>query len=104
MKLVEQKIDEKAELLKPEELRELAGQVPGWQASKADLVREFEFGSFREAMDFANDIADLAERERHHPDILISFKKVRVTLRTHKAGGVTRNDFILAARIDQLRS
>lgn len=53
-------------------------------------------------MAFVNRVAAVAEEQRHHPDIRISYNKVRLTLSTHKIGGLSRNDFILAAKIDRL--
>lgn len=82
-------------------LAQLAG---GWKVTDAmRLVRELRFRDFRQAMDFANRIADLAEAEQHHPDLLVAWGKMRVTLTTHSVGGLSDNDFILAAKIDSLR-
>jgi len=66
------------------------------------LEREFKFKNFREALDFTNAVGDLAEAEGHHPDIYLAWGKVRITLWTHAAKGLTENDFILAAKIDGL--
>lgn len=77
----------------------------GWKAkSQPDkIVKDFEFKDFKEAVAFLNKVAELAETEGHHPDILLhSYKKVRVELWTHKIGGLHKNDFILAAKIDKL--
>ena len=68
------------------------------------IERQFRFKDFREAIAFVNKVADLAESEGHHPDIFISWNKVRLTLTTHKIGGLSRNDFVLAAKIDELLS
>jgi len=77
-------------------------EVPGWSLEGAAIKREFQFKDFREAMAFVNEVADVAEGQAHHPDIFISYKTVRLTLTTHKIGGLSQNDFIVAARIDQL--
>ncbi len=66
------------------------------------LEREFKFKNFVEALAFTNAVGALAEEQNHHPDIYLSWGMVRVTLWTHKAGGLTENDFILAAKIDCL--
>lgn len=66
------------------------------------LIREFICKDFREAMTLVNRVADLAEAEQHHPDIEISYNKVRLKLSTHSIGGLSRNDFILAAKIDRI--
>ena len=84
------------------EARELARAVPDWSLSDKQNEREFKFDDFRRAMAFVNRLADLAEEQGHHPDIFISYSRVRLTLSTHKIGGLSRNDFILAARINQL--
>lgn len=81
---------------------ELLPQVPAWSLGQGSLVREFRFKDFRQAMAFVNRVADLAEGEGHHPDIGIYYSRVRLTLTTHKLGGLSRNDFILAAKIDAL--
>jgi 4a-hydroxytetrahydrobiopterin dehydratase len=86
-----------------EEARELARSVPLWTLSRKWIKREFKFDDFRQAMAFVNRVADAAEKQVHHPDIFISYDRVLLTLSTHNVGGLSRNDFILAARIDALR-
>ena len=66
------------------------------------IQREFTFPDFRTAMAFAVRVGELAEREGHHPDIHLSWGKVRVETWTHKISGLHQNDFILAAKIDAL--
>ena len=68
------------------------------------LDRSWSFPDFAEALAFTNRIGALAEVEGHHPDILLAWGKVRVTLWTHKIDGLTESDFILAAKIDGLPS
>ena len=85
-----------------EEARELASQAPGWSLTDTSLAREFTFQDFREAISFVNRVADIAEREGHHPDITIYYNKVRLSLSTHNIGGLSRNDFILAAKISKV--
>lgn len=79
--------------------------VPGWNLSDdgKEISRDFAFRDFKEAMAFVNNIADLAEGEGHHPDILIKWNKVSLTLTTHAIGGLSTNDFILAAKVDQIK-
>ena len=80
-----------------------AAAVPGWQLSEDRIRRHFRFRDFREAMAFLNAMAEIAESEGHHPDFhLHDYATVDVELRTHAAGGLTENDFILAAKIDRL--
>ena len=65
------------------------------------LTRDYTLGNFKQAMAFANRVADIAEEQGHHPDILIhGWKYVTLRIATHATGGLSKNDFILAARID----
>jgi 4a-hydroxytetrahydrobiopterin dehydratase len=66
------------------------------------IKRDFSFADFKEAMAFVNKVADIAETESHHPDITISYNKVVISLWTHAIGGLSENDFIMAAKIDEL--
>ena len=84
----------------------LLAHLPGWQVEEAQghrqLVREFRAHDFVGAVDLVNRITPIAEAESHHPDLLVGWGRVRVQLWTHAAGGLTENDFIMAARIDEL--
>ena len=73
-----------------------------WTDSEAALERTFEFSSFPEAIAFVNRVAELAERENHHPDIAISYKAVTLRWTTHSAGGITDRDRELAGLTDAL--
>lgn len=74
-----------------------------WEIKKGKrLVRRFKFPDFKQAFEFATAIAELAESEGHHPDLEIGWGRLEVFLTTHVAGGLTRNDFIMAAKIDEL--
>ncbi|GBD19558.1 MAG: 4a-hydroxytetrahydrobiopterin dehydratase [Dehalococcoidia bacterium] len=74
-------------------------ELPGWQRQGDALVREFRFKNFREAMAFVNRVAELAEEQRHHPDITIRYNRVQLALTTHEAGGITERDVELARKI-----
>jgi len=74
----------------------------GWTETEGALVREFTFDSFPAAIAFVQRLADLAERENHHPDLEISYRRVTVRWSTHSAGGVTDRDRDLAARTVEL--
>ncbi len=87
-------------LLSGGDVSKLLNGLPQWSLGNRAIVGEFTFRSFKEAMEFVNEVAELANAEDHHPDIFISYNKVRLTLTTHKAGGLTCKDFILAAKID----
>lgn len=89
-----------------QERRELQPQIPDWQVREVEgveqLWREFHFKDFAAALAFTNRVAELAEAEGHHPALLLEYGKVGVAWWTHKIGGLHRNDFIMAARTDQL--
>lgn len=85
------------------EVQKLLAQLPRWTHEGKQIVREFEFKNFIQAMAFLNKVATIAESEGHHPDFtLYSYKKVRVVLWTHSVQGLTENDFIVAAKIDEV--
>jgi 4a-hydroxytetrahydrobiopterin dehydratase len=73
-----------------------------WQEVDGALQRTVECPSFPDAIAFVNRVAELAERENHHPDIAVSYKKVTLRWTTHSAGGITERDRELAARSDEL--
>lgn len=85
-----------------ESARELVQQVPGWSLEESRLARRFRFKHFVDAMAFVNRVAALAEAEGHHPDIYISWNRVRLELTTHAIKGLSDNDFIMAAKINEL--
>ncbi len=82
------------------EAEELLRDLSGWALRDKNIEREFHFKDFREAMEFVNNVALLSEARGHHPDIFISYDRVRLTLSTHKIDALSCRDFVLAARID----
>jgi len=88
--------------LSAREAEELFREVPKWSLKEKSIERELRFKDFRQAMDCVNKIAAVAEEEGQHPDIFISYNRVRLFLSTHKIGGLSRNDFILASKIGRL--
>lgn len=88
--------------LTTEEQKALLPQVPGWQVIEERLVKNFIFDGFPAAIAFVQRMADLAESEGHHPDFCVHYAKVEVSLWTHAIGGLSENDFILAAKIEPL--
>ncbi len=92
------------EPLKGEEIFKMAKQISqDWKViDEHKLEREFKFKDFKEALDFVNKVGALAEEEQHHPDIYLTWGKVKINLWTHKINGLHTNDFILAAKIDEL--
>lgn len=89
-----------------EEIAELKPQIPEWDIVERDgiprLERTYRFKNFAEALEFTNRVGALAEEEGHHPAILTEWGKVTVSWWTHKIKGLHRNDFIAAAKTDQI--
>ena len=76
----------------------------GWTAVKTHhLEKEFGFKDFKSALAFTNRVGALAEKQGHHPDMYLAWGRVRILLWTHAVGGVTENDFVLAARIERVK-
>ena len=85
------------------EAAELSAQVPDWTRDGNRLLeREFSFRNFRDAFGFVARAALVAEAEGHHPDIELGWGRAAFKLTTHAASGLTRNDFVMAVKIDQL--
>ncbi|HEY2578628.1 MAG TPA: 4a-hydroxytetrahydrobiopterin dehydratase [Streptosporangiaceae bacterium] len=78
------------------------GSVPSWERSGDSIARTVTRDDFRAAMLYVGAVAFLAEEANHHPDILVQWNQVTLTLSTHSAGGLTAGDFALARRIDGL--
>ena len=72
----------------------------GWSRKSNALMKEFRFSSFRDAIVFVNRVATLADGANHHPDILVQYDRVQITLSTHSAGGITEKDLKLAEQLD----
>jgi 4a-hydroxytetrahydrobiopterin dehydratase len=89
-----------------DEVAELHPQIPEWDIVEVDgvkrLERAFTFDDFREALDFTREVGEIAEEEGHHPALLTEWGRTTVTWWTHKIRGLHRNDFIMAAKTDQL--
>ncbi|HEX3352916.1 MAG TPA: 4a-hydroxytetrahydrobiopterin dehydratase [Terriglobales bacterium] len=89
--------------MKGRELQGILQQVPQWKAvDEHHITRTFTFPDFKQALEFVNRVGEVAEHQGHHPDILLTWGKVEITLWTHKIDGLTHSDFIMAAKIDQL--
>lgn len=81
----------------------LIAQVPLWQVTKSGdaIERKFKFRDFVSALAFLNRVGEIAEDEQHHPDLhLTGYRHVAIEITTHAIGGLSENDFILAAKID----
>ena len=90
--------------LSAQQAAESLTRIPAWTLDGDRIHRQFPFGDFADAIIFVNKVAELAEEEEHHPDILVEYNKVTLTLSTHDAGGLTAADFQLARRIDEIPS
>ncbi|HVT45250.1 MAG TPA: 4a-hydroxytetrahydrobiopterin dehydratase [Thermoanaerobaculia bacterium] len=90
--------------LKGEDLRTVARELGGeWEViDEHHLKHEFRFPDFLQALAFTNEVGALAEEQGHHPDIHLGWGRVAIEIWTHKIDGLTRSDFVLAAKIDEL--
>jgi len=90
------------------EIDRLLPLLSGWAVEETEghlqLSRTFRFKGFIPGVELVNRIAPIAEAEAHHPDLHLSYGSLRVELWTHAAGGLTENDFVLAAKIDQIKA
>ena len=91
-----------------EEIAELSPQVPHWELVDVDgvprLRRAFPFSNFADALAFTNAVVEIAEQEGHHPELVTEWGRTTVSWWTHKIKGLHRNDFVMAAKTDQLAS
>jgi 4a-hydroxytetrahydrobiopterin dehydratase len=97
-------LDQGTPPLAEEEIRGYLERLPGdWEVVEGKMIRKnFPFENFKRGMAFAQEIGLLAERENHHPDLCIRYTGVEVELSTHVVGGLSVNDFILAAKIENI--
>lgn len=89
------------EKLSEAEVKDRLTHHPEWTEVGGEIQRTFEFADFRTSMRFVNEVAEQAEQVQHHPDILIRYAKVTLTVSTHDAGGITVKDFDLADFADR---
>ena len=87
--------------LSESEVESKLSELPEWSEMNGSIQRTYQFADFVGSIRFVNGLADYAEDVQHHPDILIRYNKVTVTVSTHDAGGITEKDFDLAAHADQ---
>ncbi len=90
-----------ADLLEEEEIEQRLDELGDWERDDKEIVKVFEFDDFNTSIKFVNDVAALAERYDHHPDIDIRWNKVKLALSTHSEGGLTARDFDVAGEIEQ---
>ena len=89
--------------LSDSEIESRLGELEGWKRDGDAITKEFELEDFVGSVEFVRRLVEPAEDMGHHPDLSISWDKVRVSITTHAEGGLTANDFELAKRIDDLR-
>ncbi len=78
-------------------------KLDGWLLKDNRIKKEYRFKTYMDGLNFVYAVGQLAEDEGHHPDIFIGYKKVRITLTTYSIGGLSENDFIMAAKIDEIK-
>jgi 4a-hydroxytetrahydrobiopterin dehydratase len=89
-------------ILSQSEIGQSLKTLPGWAAGDNSIHRVFEFKDFAAAMEFVNRVAAAAEAANHHPDILINYNRVKLTLSSHDSGGVTQRDIRMAGNINEV--
>lgn len=90
--------------LKGKELKDFQAKLGNdWKVvDEHHLEKEYKFKNFREALEFTNKVGALAEKHNHHPDIFLTWGKVKITIWTHKIDGLSESDFVMAAKIEEL--
>lgn len=89
------------EKLSTAQIKAALARVPDWVETGGQIHRTYQFKNFVESMKFVTRVAEQAEASQHHPDLLIRWNKVTLTLSTHDAGGITEKDFTLAVQSDE---
>ena len=89
------------DLLEEEEIQQRLDELGDWEREGNEIHKVFEFEDFAAAIRFVNDVAGLAERYDHHPDMDIRYNRVKLALSTHSEGGLTPRDFDVAGEIEQ---
>lgn len=84
------------------DVRKKLGELSGWALAGNAIEKKYELSSFLPAIQFVQKVAELAEAEQHHPDIVVNYNVVTLTLSTHSEGGVTEKDIKLAGSIEKL--
>ena len=90
-----------------EEIHKYLKKINGWsvksnQDNSFFLIKEYSFKNFKDSQNFVNNVSDISEKEGHHPDITFGWGYVKINITTHAIEGLSENDFILAAKIDQI--
>ena len=94
--------DENTPPMSKEDTQKHLKEIPGWALTGDSIAKEFRFRSYLKGLEFAYSLGKVAENQNHHPDILIEWRRVRVTLTTHDIKGLSENDFIMAAKAEKV--
>jgi 4a-hydroxytetrahydrobiopterin dehydratase len=94
--------DSRTPRITKDEAEKYLRELPGWTLSENQIDREYSFKNYLDGVEFAYSLGKTAEDENHHPDILIKWRKVKVMLTTHAIKGLSENDFIMAAKADEI--
>ena len=84
------------------QIKEYISKIKGWQQKGNSIIKELKFNNFQSSLNFINQVGKIAEQEDHHPDIEFGWGYVKISLTTHALKGLSINDFILAAKIDNI--
>ena len=84
------------------EISDEMSTINNWALEESSISKVFSFNNFKESLDFVNKAGEIAEKHNHHPDIMISYNQVRLSLTTHYEKGLTKKDFEVAKEIDDL--
>jgi len=85
-----------------QEINQEMSELDGWALTGSSIEKNFSFGNFKEAIAFVNGVGEIAEKNNHHPDIMINYDQVRLSLTTHSESGLSKKDFEVAKEIDNL--
>lgn len=102
MTLNQERCQPKVEALQAADLTALQAQTPGWQIEDGKLVKTFRFANYHETLAFVNASAWVSHHEDHHPELTVTYNACRVAYDTHSVNGLSRNDFICAAKLEAL--
>ena len=89
-------------MLSLKELNERMSKLSGWSLEDNSITKIYTFDNFKDSIEFINKLAEEAEKQEHHPDIMINFNRVKLKLTTHSEGGLTEKDIKLAEEIDKI--
>ena len=89
-------------MLNLKEIQDNMEELKDWSLESDSITKEFSFQNFKESLNFLNHVGELTEKNNHHPDIMITYNRVRLSLTTHSEHGLTKKDFDLAKEIDQI--